>query len=67
MRVTGGASRAFCGSTFSLVISGHNNPYLFGKNKHTSGGEGQLYPKVVDMLCGLYYDQFKFKFHFNLP
>lgn len=53
MRVTGGASRVYCGSTFSLAISGHNNPYLFGKNQNTPGGEGQMYPKIVDTLCGM--------------
>lgn len=52
-RVTGGAIRAYCGSTFSLVISGHNNPYLFGKNKNTAGAQALMYPKVVDALCGM--------------
>lgn len=52
-RVTGGAIRAFCGAKYSLVISGHNNPYLFGRNKDTAAGNGQMYPKVVDELCGM--------------
>lgn len=50
-RVTGGAIRAYCGSMFSVVISGHNNPYLFGKNK--PGGDGCLYPKAIDAICGM--------------
>lgn len=53
-RVTGGAVRAFCGTKYSLVISGHKNPYLFGRNKDTAAGNGQMYPKVVDQLCGMY-------------
>lgn len=58
MRVTGGAIRAYCGSTFSLVISGHNNPYLFGKNKNNSSGNGHLYPKCVDEICGEYCNEY---------
>lgn len=54
MKMTGGAIRVFCGSAYSLAISGHNNPYIFGKNKNTQGAEAYLYPKVVDMLCGKY-------------
>lgn len=48
---TGGATRAFCGSMFSVVIGLHNNPYFFGKNKVRT--DGQLHPKVVDDLCGM--------------
>lgn len=52
-RVTGGALRAVCGAKYSLIISGHNNPYLFGHNKDTAAGNGQKYPKVVHQLCGM--------------
>ncbi len=51
VRVTGGAVRVFCGSTFSLVIGGHNNLLIFGKNNLR---EGKMYPKAVDSLCGMY-------------
>lgn len=47
--VTGGAVRAYCGSTFSIVISGHNNPYFFGKNSRRMG---EIHPKIVFDLCG---------------
>lgn len=49
--VTGGAIRVFCGSAYSLVISGHNNPYVFGKYKQTNANE-TIYPKVINDLCG---------------
>lgn len=52
MTVTGGAVRVFCGSTFSLVISGHKNLYIFGKN---SNRQGQMYPIAVNDLCGVYH------------
>lgn len=51
--VTGGAIQAFCGRNYSLAISGHKNPYLFGRNKDTAGANAQMYPKVVDDLCGM--------------
>ncbi|KAJ6641521.1 Protein RCC2 like, partial [Pseudolycoriella hygida] len=50
-RVTGGAVRVFCGSAYTFVISGFNNPYIFGKNKPTLS-DGVLYPKPINELCG---------------
>lgn len=52
--MTGGAIQAFCGRKFSIVIGGHKNPYFFGKNKEATNANAQMYPKVVNDLCGTF-------------